>query len=172
MKITSPYNFVPLNQQVFYPDWAEQASQDLPFKDGLDVSLDIKLTNVSPLFTRNGSKDGKDTFSSHIIGENGKRQYFIPATTIKGMLREIVEIMTFGKMQEGKDYQNRYFGYRDLANDNKKNRPRSNEYKKKVEQGKPGWLYKEADNYYFAPCFGKVEKIAKNELKQLFPQET
>ena len=71
MKITSPYNFVPLNQQVFYPDWAEQASQDLPFKDGLDVSLDIKLTNVSPLFTRNGSKDGKDTFSSHIIGENG-----------------------------------------------------------------------------------------------------
>ena len=169
MKITSPYNFVPLNQQVFYPDWAEQASQDLPFKDGLDVSLDIKLTNVSPLFTRNGSKDGKDTFSSHIIGENGKRQYFIPATTIKGMLREIVEIMTFGKMQEGKDYQNRYFGYRDLANDNKKNRPRSNEYKKKVEQGKPGWLYKEADNYYFAPCSGKVEKIAKNELKQLFP---
>lgn len=169
MKITSPYNFVPLNQQVFYPDWAEQASQDLPFKDGLDVSLDIKLTNVSPLFTRNGSKDGKDTFSSHIIGENGKRQYFIPATTIKGMLREIVEIMTFGKMQEGKDYQNRYFGYRDLANDNKKNRPRSSEYKKKVEQGKPGWLYKEADNYYFAPCSGKAEKIAKNELKQLFP---
>lgn len=167
MKITSPYNFVPLNQQVFYPDWAEQASQDLPFKDGLDVSLDIKLTNVSPLFTRNGSKDGKDTFSSHIIGENGKRQYFIPATTIKGMLREIVEIMTFGKMQEGKDYQNRYFGYRDVAR--QAGNELNAEYMRKVSKGKPGWLYKEGENYYFAPCSGELEKIAKDELKQLYP---
>lgn len=167
MKITSPYNFVPLNQQIFYPDWAEQASQDLPFKDGLDVSLDIKLTNVSPLFTRNGSKDGKDTFSSHIIGENGKRQYFIPATTIKGMLREIVEIMTFGKMQEGKDYQNRYFGYRDVAR--QAGNELNAEYMRKVSKGKPGWLYKEGENYYFAPCSGELEKIAKDELKQLYP---
>lgn len=167
MKITSPYNFVPLNQQVFYPDWAEQASQDLPFKDGLDVSLDIKLTNVSPLFTRNGSKDGKKQFSSHIIGEDGKRQYFIPATTIKGMLREIVEIMTFGKMQEGKDYQNRYFGYRDVAR--QAGNELNEEYMRKVSKGKPGWLYKEGENYYFAPCFGELEKIAKDELKQLYP---
>lgn len=167
MKITSPYNFVPLNQQVFYPDWAEQASQDLPFKDGLDVSLDIKLTNVSPLFTRNGSKDGKKQFSSHIIGEDGKRQYFIPATTIKGMLREIVEIMTFGKMQEGKDYQNRYFGYRDVAR--QAGNELNEEYMRKVSMGKPGWLYKEGENYYFAPCFGELEKIAKDELKQLYP---
>lgn len=167
MKITSPYNFVPLNQQVFYPDWAEQASQDLPFKDGLDVSLDIKLTNVSPLFTRNGSKDGKDTFSSHIIGENGKRQYFIPATTIKGMLREIVEIMTFGKMQEGKDYQNRYFGYRDVAR--QAGNELNAEYMRKVSKGKPGWLYKEGENYYFTPCSGELEKIAIDELKQLYP---
>ena len=167
MKITSPYNFVPLNQQVFYPDWAEQASQDLPFKDGLDVSLDIKLTNVSPLFTRNGSKDGKDTFSSHIIGENGKRQYFIPATTIKGMLREIVEIMTFGKMQEGKDYQNRYFGYRDVAR--QAGNELNAEYIRKVSKCKPGWLYKEGENYYFAPCSGELEKIAIDELKQLYP---
>ena len=167
MKITSPYNFVPLNQQVFYPDWAEQASQDLPFKDGLDVSLDIKLTNVSPLFTRNGSKDGKKQFSSHIIGEDGKRQYFIPATTIKGMLREIVEIMTFGKMQEGKDYQNRYFGYRDVAR--QAGNELNEEYMRKVSMGKPGWLYKEGENYYFAPCSGELEKIAKDELKQLYP---
>lgn len=167
MNITSPYNFVPLNKQVFYPDWAEQASQDLPFKDGLDVSLDIKLTNVSPLFTRNGSKDGKDPFSCHIIGEDGKRQYFIPATTIKGMLREIVEIMTFGKMQEGKDYQNRYFGYRDVAG--RSGKVKNEEYMRKVSKGKPGWLSKDGSNYYFTPCFGELEKIAIEEMKQRFP---
>lgn len=167
MNITSPYNFVPLNQQVFYPDWAEQASQDLPFKDGLDVSLDIKLTNVSPLFTRNGSKDGKDPFSAHIIGEDGKRHYFIPATTIKGMLREIVEIMTFGKMQEGKDYQNRQFGYRDVAK--QAGKKQNTEYMRKVSMGKPGWLSKESDNYYFTQCQGNLEKIEIDELKKRYP---
>ena len=167
MNITSPYNFVPLNKQVFYPDWAEQASQDLPLKDGLDVSLDIKMTNVSPLFTRNGSKDGKDPFSAHVIGEDGKRHYFIPATTIKGMLREIVEIMTFGKMQEGKDYQNRYFGYRDVAG--RSGKTKNSEYMHKVGMGKPGWLSKNGNNYYFTPCFGELDKIAIGELKQRCP---
>lgn len=167
MNITTPYNFVPLYKQVFYPDWAEQASQDLPFKDGLDVSLDIKLTNISPLFTRNGNKDGMDSFSAHIIGEDGKRHYFIPATTIKGMLREIVEIMAFGKMQEGKDYQNRYFGYRDVAG--RSDKAQNEEYIRKVNMGKPGWLYKAGTNYYFTPCLGELEKIAIDELRQLYP---
>ncbi len=109
MNITSPYNFVPLNKQVFYPDWADKVSQDLPLKDAHDYYFEFELKNVSPLFTRDG-KQGE--YSAHIIGEDGKRHYFIPATTIKGMLREIVEIMTFGKMQEGKDYQNLSFEHR------------------------------------------------------------
>lgn len=28
MKITAPYNFVPLNEKVFYPSWSEQVTQD------------------------------------------------------------------------------------------------------------------------------------------------
>ncbi len=164
MNITSPYNFVPLNKQVFYPDWASQASQDLPFKDGLDVVMNIKMRNISPLFTRDG---GEKHLSAHIIGEDSKRHYFIPATTIKGMLREIVEIMTFGKMQEGKDYQNRYFGSRDVAG--RSGKTQNEEYIKKVNLGKPGWLSKDGDQYYFTPCLGNLEKIDMNELKERYP---
>ena len=40
---------------------------------------------------------------------------------------------------------------------------------RKVSKGKPGWLYKEGENYYFAPCSGELEKIAIDELKQLYP---
>ena len=70
-------------------------------------------------------------------------------------------------MQEGKDYQNRYFGYRDVAR--QAGNELNEEYMRKVSMGKPGWLYKEGENYYFAPCFGELEKIAKDELKQLYP---
>ncbi len=170
MNITSPYNFIPLNKQVFYPDWADLVSQDLPLKDAHDYYFEFELKNISPLFTRDGKQgdDGKPSkYSAHILSEDGKRHYFIPATTIKGMLREIVEIMSFGKMQEGKDYQNRYFGFRDVAR--RSNKASNAEYIRKVNMGKPGWLAQEGNRYYFTPCFGELQKIEIAELAKLYP---
>ena len=164
MKITAPYNFVPLNEKVFYPSWSEQVSQDLPFSDSEDGVIEIKLKNISPLFTRDGSLK---EHSAHIIGKDGKRHYFIPGTTIKGMLREIVEIMSFGKMQEDKDFQNRWFGYRDVAN--RMNKAKSAEYLNKVNRATPGWLSKEGEQYFFTPCDGQLEKIHSIEVGLNFP---
>ena len=164
MKITAPYNFVPLNKHVFYPDWAEQVTQDLPFSDSEDGVIEVKLKNVSPLFTRDGAEKN---FSAHIMGSDGKRQYFIPATTFKGMLREIVEIMSFGKMQEDKDYQNRTFGYRDVAGRMGKNK--HEEYINNVNNGCPGWLTQHEEKYYFTPCDGELKKISFAEIAQLYP---
>ncbi len=164
--ITSPYNFVPLNKDVYYPSWSEKVSQDLPFSDSEDGVIEVDIHTVSPFFTRDGEKQG--VFSSHIMGADGQRHYFIPATTVKGMLREIVEIMSFGKMQEGKDYQNRYFGWRDVgkAMDKGKN----NEYSDIVGEGKPGWLKKnETGEYVFTPCNGNFDKIQTGEVSRLFP---
>ena len=36
MKITAPYNFVPLKEKVFYPSWSDLVTQDLPFSDSED----------------------------------------------------------------------------------------------------------------------------------------
>lgn len=164
MKITAPYNFVPLNEKVFYPSWSEQVTQDLPFSDSEDGVIEVKLKNVSPLFTRDGALE---KHSAHIMGKDGKRHYFIPGTTIKGMLREIVEIMSFGKMQEDKDFQNRWFGYRDVAN--RMNKAKSAEYLKKVNNAIPGWLSKEGERYFFTPCDGQLEKIHSIEVGLNFP---
>lgn len=167
IKITAPYNFVPLNKDVFYPSWSEQVSQDLPFSDSEDGIIDVALHTVSPFFSR----DGKDKeYSSHIMDSDGKRHYFIPATTIKGMLREMIEIMSFGKMQEGKDYQNRYFGWRQVAKGEDKTK--YEEYHRLIEAGKPGWLKKEGDYYTFTPCLGKLEKIQISDVVTRFPGYT
>ena len=172
MKITSPYNFVPLSPYMFYPSWSEEASQDLPFSDSEDGIMEVAIHTVSPFFSRDGKEiDGKKSmFSSHVMGADGKRHYFIPATTIKGMLREMVEIMSFGKMLEGKDYQNRYFGWRDVANAT--NKSNNTEYNNIVTHGKAGWLKKDGDKYTFSPCTGKVEKIPISDVKEMYPSYT
>lgn len=155
---------MPLNEKVFYPSWSEQVTQDLPFSDSEDGVIEVKIKNVSPLFTRDGALN---EHSAHIMGKDGKRHYFIPGTTIKGMLREIIEIMSFGKMQEDKDFQNRWFGYRDVAN--RMNKAKSAEYLNKVNNAIPGWLSKEGERYFFTPCDGQLEKINSIEVGLNFP---
>ena len=53
--IKSPYNFVPLNKQVYIPDWWDKVSHDIPFEDGIDGSIEVTWKNISPLFIRDAS---------------------------------------------------------------------------------------------------------------------
>lgn len=166
MPLTSPYNFVPINKQVYYPKWDKLVSMDVPFKDGEDGYIEVIMRNVSPLFTRNGAplEREKETESSYIIDESGNKRYFIPGTTIKGMLRGTLEMMAFGKMKEKEHYTNRWFGYRDVAQKTTESRA----YVERAKQGKPGWLSKDGDKYYFTPCVGTLEKIPVWKLRQKF----
>lgn len=165
-KLTSIYNFVPLNEQVFHPSWAEQVSQDAPFSDGEDGYIDVTLHNVSPLFTRNGSADrnSHDPYSAHVM-KDGKRLYFLPATSIKGMLRTTLEIMSFGKMTQ---YTNRFFSLRDLGG---KPSPDSKAYLDLMKGIKPGWLRYDDDREELSlkPCKGKIDYIDDDMLLKKYP---
>lgn len=165
-KLTSIYNFVPLNEKVFYPTWADQVSQDEPFSDGEDGYINVTLRNVSPLFIRNGSADRKnpDPHSAHVM-EDGKRRYFLPATSIKGMLRTTLEIMSFGKMTQ---YTNRFFSLRDVSGNNGTD---SKSYLNDMKYVKPGWLRydDEKGELSLKPCEGKLEHIKDEKLLQMYP---
>lgn len=113
MALTSPYNFVPLNSKVYIPDWYNLVSQDIPFEDGEDGYIELTWHNDSPLFIRNEGKDNSDPM---YVDDNGKRRYFIPGSSIKGMLRNVLSILAFGKMKEGEQYQNQKFPIKDLVN--------------------------------------------------------
>jgi CRISPR-associated protein (TIGR03986 family) len=110
MEVKSPYNFVPAptEDQVFKPDWASQVSHDIPFEEGQSGELDITITAETPIFIRNGHSkpaDGENPTSefSHFIDAQGSKKYFIPATSIKGMLRNVLEIMSFSRMRQVED---------------------------------------------------------------------
>lgn len=159
MTIKSAFNFVPVNNQVFSPDWADEISQDIPFSDGVSGTIGLTITAESPIYIRNGqlhkdenSKD-KDYSFSHVSTSAGNR-YFIPGTSIKGEVRNILEIMSYGKMCVDKSAQ---FARRDLHN--------KEVYPLLKEQGKEhcGWLRRKGEDYEIEDC-GRFWRISHDEI--------
>jgi CRISPR-associated protein (TIGR03986 family) len=167
VKETNPYNFVPLNENVLIPYWAEDISQDVPSRDGEDGTIKVTFRNVTPLFIKNGMrdkdkngnyidlKDGdpkfEDKLSAHIKDSDNKRHYFLPATSIKGMIRSAMEVLTFGVMDQ---YDNDSFSYRNLDDPN---------YRNKMQSADSGWLEKiDGNKYRLNKC--KSENILIIEL--------
>ena len=79
--IKAPFNFVPLSDKIFFPEWADQISQDIPFSDGLSGTIELKITAETPIFVRNGhtkedAEAKNDTYKSFSKTPDGK--YFIP----------------------------------------------------------------------------------------------
>ena len=106
--MNNPYNFVPFKrEQIYYPDWGAFINQVIPFQDGESGVLSLSLKTHSPLFIRNGSlakieidDKGKPYLKPSEEGFciRNKDKYFIPASSIKGMLRNVLEIISFSKM--------------------------------------------------------------------------
>lgn len=110
IKVTSPYNFVPLNKNVFFPEWGPLVSHDVPFENGLSGSFDVEIEAMSPIYIRgtqiNGdkfytNKDGEkiSTEFMHFNDIDDKPKYFIPGSSFRNMIRSVVEIIGFGKME-------------------------------------------------------------------------
>ena len=162
--ITAPFNFVPLSDKVFYPGWANQVSHDVPFEDGEDGVIELEIKNITPLFTRNGhGRNEVMPYSSHVMMPDGTRRYFIPGTTIKGCVRSVMEILSYGKISF---YNNDSFAMQ-REFDTKK--ATNNEYMEKVKNVGCGWLYKEGDDFYLWPCKKGLQMISHAAIKERFP---
>jgi CRISPR-associated protein len=114
--ITAPYNFVPLNEKIFYPPWASEDIlkniHDVPFKDGESGVIEVEITAKSPIFI----KDSKNhTEFCHFTNENGGKEYYIPATSIKGMIRNVLEIMSFSKIRIDEGKHKKHLSVRDMT---------------------------------------------------------
>lgn len=133
--ITAPFNFVPLSEKVFFPDWAEDVSHDLPFRDGVSGVVDITITVKSPIFIRD--HDNPEQFCNY----NGTE--FIPGTSVKGMVRSVLEIMSFSKLNF---FNNDRYAVRDMSN--------TKDYLSKMKPNNTycGWLKKVGDDYLIEDC--------------------
>jgi CRISPR-associated protein (TIGR03986 family) len=148
--ITAPFNFVPLSEKVFFPDWASDVSHDVPFEDAQSGTIDITMTAKSPIFVRDGADE--QGFCNH------KGTPFIPASSVKGMVRNVLEIMSFSKMSMFNDDT---YAVRDLRN--------RELYMSKMTPDNTfcGWLKKSDEGYVIEDC-GKPGRIKHNEIDKIF----
>ena len=135
--IKAPFNFVPVSDKVFLPEWADRISQDVPFSDALSGTIHLRITAETPMFIRNGS-DRKDSSFSHMTGVSGKPCYFIPGSSIKGEVRSILEIMSFSKMRVDESAS---FAIREISN----SRNKQYEIQRDSKSVHCGWLRQSPD---------------------------
>lgn len=107
MTIRAPYNFVPADDYVFFPEWSNIISQDIPFEDNVSGCMKVSIEAKTPIFIRNGytEEDRKNKNTNYkSFSHNPDGKFFIPATSIKGELRTALSILSFGKIIHNKYY--------------------------------------------------------------------
>ena len=160
--IKAPYNFVPLSEKVVYPEWAEFISHDVPFEDGESGEITVKVKAHSPIYVRQGGEKKKEEKEKNPNFSQYDGKYFIPGSSIKGAVRNVLEIMTFSRM--GRKIQDDRYAIRDLSG-NIKQQYLSNFSPDKIFAG---WLRKNTSNQYqIIPC-EKLGRISHRHLDAVF----
>lgn len=154
-----PYNFVPLSRAILHPEWAPRVSHDHPFREGLSGELGLSITAETPLCA--GGRQTKPTDSSPGIVHffrTPESRLAIPGSTIKGMLRNVVEIASFGKFIQVDDLR---FGVRDISK-------ADNFYSKAMNRTpvNTGWLNYSNGRWYITPC--SMERVEQEVIIDFF----
>lgn len=110
MTVHAPFNFVTLSGWVYTPEWADRISHDIPFSDGLSGEFDITITAHSKILMGGKRKQGDIQTVEPFQLPDGT--YAIPERSLRGMIRNVLEIAAFGRMKFADDKR---FGIRDLT---------------------------------------------------------
>ncbi|HPM10834.1 MAG TPA: TIGR03986 family CRISPR-associated RAMP protein [Paludibacter sp.] len=135
-------------------------SHDIPFEDGVSGTIELTLTAQTPIFVRNGhTKDDAEAKNNNYksFSKAPDNSYFIPATSIKGAVRNVLEIMSFGKMS---NIANSRYTIRDLQLKKYINIFQNNEVR-------CGWMYIEKDKIK-VDDMGVPGRISYREIDKIF----
>jgi len=101
----APYNFIPLNDVVVESEHGSLIPGFGSYKDGLlSGYIDITIETKTPVYIRRLSKKSE-------FFEIGGRS-LIPGSTIRGLTKNIMKIVSFAKFQKDEDFEDRNLYYR------------------------------------------------------------
>ncbi|MFD2233154.1 TIGR03986 family CRISPR-associated RAMP protein [Phaeospirillum tilakii] len=165
---SAPFRFVALNDRVELATETERAPLDKPRSDGYCGRIEVTWTAETPLLI--GQQEGKDESSVVVPMAFGEGNWVVPGASLRGMLRAVLEIITFGRLSHlnaHRRYGLRDFLHPDYAGEN------SRYPVGKVTEVKAGWLSlrKEPeengepirDIYRITPCQWSQILIEENE---------
>ena len=111
--VPSPYGFAPLTDHVTTPKWAELASHDVPFQDGISGWIELVIKAVTPIFTRGTEEAQTSRDKPARFYQLPDGRYALPGSGVRGAVRNVVEIASFSRLDHMNDHT---FGFRDLHN--------------------------------------------------------
>jgi len=114
-EIYAPYNFAPFSPKVITRYHGEE---ELPGHDHIDPQLktgEIHVTFISetPVFVSDGK--GMDNMQSPNFCKNADGRFIIPASSVRGLVRENMQILGFGLVRPKEDLQDPQFYFREMA---------------------------------------------------------
>ncbi len=148
--VHTPYNFVPFSEKVFLP---YEDIEGLPSHDTIDPQLHtgeihITMTAETPVFISDGNRDDPHFFR----GPNGSFQ--LPGSTIRGMVRQNIQVLGFGLMIPDEDMDDYSLFFREVAALSKGvNGPLQKQYQEVLAEDRvqSGFLRKEKGKYFLYP---------------------
>ena len=139
LKGRAPYNFVPLNEEIVGAESVLELNFNRYHKDRFSGYIDFELETVTPLYIRRESE------SSEFFSIDGKVK--IPGSSMRGMIRTIIEIISFSKF---KFFNDDRLYYRVLADKSSLQK----HYNQKIENKKAGYLIFKENKYFVRPAVG------------------
>ncbi|AKB32500.1 DUF324 domain-containing protein [Methanosarcina siciliae HI350] len=186
---TAPYNFVPLNSTVISDNDSSVVTgihDSYDYFERLTGYIECKLETLTPIYIRGGlteeevkaKKEAKD--NSNFFSPAG--QIRIPGSSLRGMIRTLVEIASWGKFGFFED-RNLYFrGFADNCKNLREEydsqmKPFDKESKRSIYKMSAGYMVKEGFKYFIYPAEKtgdkdkqfyniKIEK-ASEEIKEI-----
>jgi CRISPR/Cas system CSM-associated protein Csm3 (group 7 of RAMP superfamily) len=165
----APYNFIPLNEKVV-------PAEEIPEFDRYYTEnrftgyIDIEIKALTSLYIRDTLTE--EEYKQKLEKEKRDETYInpdffspgglprIPGSSLRGMIRTLVEIMSFGKFMFFDDAR---LYYRGLADKCKNLR---DEYRNKIRGKSAGILYKVRFEYFIKPSKG-FKQISKDEARKI-----
>lgn len=153
----APYNFVPLPEHVL---WAEELPTQDVYHPGRHTGwLGCTLTTASPLYVRCGllpeqvaqeieAKDRPDFFYT----DPTTMEPVIPGSSLRGMLRALVEIVSYSKVQPVTDTAKMTFRAVAAPKDDPLTQPYQDVLGKYGRDVKAGYVEKRGDDWFIRPA--------------------
>lgn len=94
---SAAYNFVPLSGHVVTVPWGAAATHDVPFEDGISGTLRVRIQTTTPVCV-GGRREKNANGPTRVHPFRLEERYALPGSSVRGMLRNVLEIATFSRM--------------------------------------------------------------------------
>lgn len=110
--IHAPYNFVPFSNKIIqrYESMEELPSHGIVDPELKTGEIQVSIEAQTPIYIGDGSSEEISDFFRGADGE-----YQIPGSSVRGMLRETMQILGFGLVRPGEDVADYQIYFRDMA---------------------------------------------------------